>query len=116
MVNTCHRPPAETPSSPCIPIICGEDQVDGVASTCDYRWQGGGNTLASDHNAKATATALLHQSRPVAVHDCQVVIGTVVTTVLSTEGSKLYGEDQPLLHLDRVSLRKVVRIATRVIW
>ena len=103
VVNTCHRPPADTPTSPCRTAIRGEHQVDGVASASNGRWQGG-------------ATALLHQSCPVAVHDCQVVIGTGGITVLNSECSKLYGEDQPLLHLDRLGLLKVVRIVVRMVW
>ena len=103
VVNTCHRPPADTPTSisSCIDT-CGEHQVDGVASASYGRWQGG-------------ATALLHQSCPVAVRDCQVVIGTGGITVLNSECSKLYGEDQPLLHLDRLGLLKVVRIVARIV-
>ena len=73
LVNTCHRPPADTPTGPCNTAISGEHQVDGVASASYGRWQGGANTLASDHNIAIVATALLHQNCSVAVRDCQVV-------------------------------------------
>ena len=73
VVNTCHRPPADTPTRKCTTAIRGEHQVDGVASASYGRWQGGANTLASDQNVAIVPTALLHQSCPVAVRDCQVV-------------------------------------------
>ena len=99
-------------------------ELDNVASAC-YVWQhGGADVLASNLNVatvpatalKDRATALLHQGCPVAVRDCQVVIGTGGITVLNSECSKLYGEDQPLLHLDRLGLLKVVRIVARIVW
>ena len=51
VVNTCHRPPADTPTSisSCIGIS-GEHEVDGVASASYGRWQGGANIIASDQN------------------------------------------------------------------
>ena len=129
VVNTCHRPPADTPTGLCIFAICGEHQVDSVASASYGRRQGGTNTLASDRNTASkkgakgavirgrATTALLHQSCPVAVRDCQVVIGTGGITVLKSniESSKFYGDDQPLLHLDRLGLLKIVWIVDRMV-
>ena len=75
MVNTCHRPPADTPTGPRRTAIRGEHQVDGVASASNGRWQGG-------------ATSLLHQSCPVTVRDCQVVESTVLILLLNSESSE----------------------------
>ena len=45
--------------------------------------------LRGDHNVAigGVTTALLHQSCPVAVHDCQVVVATV-GTILNVESSE----------------------------
>ena len=78
----CHCPPADTPTRPCPKIISGEHQVDAVAPASYGRWQGGANTLVSDHNATIRAiiivgaATLLHQGCPIAVRDCQVVVET----------------------------------------
>ena len=50
VVNTCHLPPADTPTTHCIKPVRGEHEVDGVASASYGRWQGGANTLASNRN------------------------------------------------------------------
>ena len=95
VVNTwCHCTPADTPTSRCRQTaqmaVRDEHKVDEVAPASDCRWQGGANTLASDHNiAKSggATTALLHQSCPVAVRDCQVVeaTGGIIIDVESSE-------------------------------
>ena len=59
----CHRTPADTPTRSCSIAISAEHQVDDVACASYGSRQGG-------------ATALLHQGCPVAVRDCQVVVGT----------------------------------------
>ena len=59
----CHCTPADTPTSPCISTISTEHQLDNVACAGYVSRQGG-------------ATAFLHQSCPVAVRDCQVVVVT----------------------------------------
>ena len=71
----CHCNPADTPTSPSTTSISGEHQVDDITSASDGGRQGGADTLASNHNAPIEgAAALLHQSCPVAVRDCQMVV------------------------------------------
>ena len=74
----CHRSPAATPTRPCISIISNEHQLDNVACAYYVGRQGGADTLVSDQNvAIRGSAAFLHQSCPVAVRDCQVVVITV---------------------------------------
>ena len=73
----CHRSPADTPTRHCnTSAISTEHQLDNVACACYVGRQEGAHTLASDHNVaiRGGAAALLHQSCPVAVRDCQVVV------------------------------------------
>ena len=74
----CHCNPADAPTRSCITAISSEHQVDDIAGAYDGGRQGGADTLASNQNVaiRGGAAAFLHQSCPVAVRDCQVVVVT----------------------------------------
>ena len=100
----CHRTPADTPTRLCITIISLEHQLDDVACAC----------YAGRHGC---AAALLHQGCPVAVADCQVVLGTGGTPCqLNVKCSELQRKDQSLLHLYRLCSLNVVRVVVRIVW
>ena len=82
--------------------ISDEHQPDSIGSASDGVWQGG-------------AAALLHQGCPVAVHDCQVIVGTGGIG-LDVERIKLQGDDQSLLNLYSVCPLKVEWIVVGVVW
>ena len=71
----CHCNPADAPTRSCGTAISSEEKVDDIASAYDGGRQGGAHTLASNQNAaiRGGAAALLHQSCPVPIRDCQVV-------------------------------------------
>ena len=101
----CHCNPADAPTRSCITAISSEHQVDDIASAYDGGRQGG-------------AAAFPHQSCPVAVRDCQMVVATVGIPwiFVNIKSSELQWEDLTLLHLYRLCLLKVVWIAARVVW
>ena len=62
----CHRTPTDTPTRvSTIRVISDEQKLDNVTCACYVGRQGGA--------IRGGAAAFLHQSCPIAVHDCQVV-------------------------------------------
>ena len=127
----CHCTPADTPTSSCIPAISTEHQLDNVACAGYIGRQGGAHSLVSDQNVAigGGAAALLHQSCPVAVHNCQVVVATnervivilvcrIIIIILSfnVESIKFQGQDQSLLNFYCLCQLKVVRIEVGIVW
>ena len=87
----CHRTPADTPTRPCISIISNERQLDDVACAGYVGRQGGADTLVSDQNVaiRGGSAAFLHQSCPVAVRDCQVVVTVGIPQCVNVKCSEL---------------------------
>ena len=86
----CHCTPDDPPTRQCKTRISTEHQLDNVACAGYIGRQGGAETLVSDQNValRGGAAALLHQGCPVAVRDCQVVVGTG-GMILNVECSEL---------------------------
>ena len=86
----CLSTPPDAPTRECFTAISYEQKVDNVACASYGSRQGGADTLASNKKlGSGGAAAFLHQGCPVAVRDCQVVVGTGGTTILNVKYSEL---------------------------
>ena len=105
----CHCCPVETPAIVIVTVICVEVDVHHVGQSRHYWWR---EVDPRHWRCGRVATALAHQSCPIAISNLDIVY----TIVVNSKFDELQPQYFPLFHLYHFGPFQIIWVSLRIVW